>query len=553
MSKKNIYIFGYKPPHEKYKEVVEVMNTHIAGEAPERIFEQRRPLESNQHAFKEWREENFRPFLKDYFENVIYKVNEFLYSIDFVETNKPEFFHDGKTLFQYISNDFFKHSEQDPNAVIVVKPTLYKQIVPSGAPESIVIENDLNRPIDVEIKWVDSKDIAYLSGDSVIYYAGEWVFDKGARKFEEPYFYEVNKEETNVLVPIYNEGIEYRRVNIYKNNLKTSPVIPVKNNQVKLDGEVYNVPYTWGAAMLGDLIYGQHSDLQVTSTRHVFPIKTMLRNPCTNTIAEFNEAGLHVTCANDTCNTCTTCNGVGYIVQESPFGTIYIDSKQQFEQEKPILNPVSYVSPDTSPMTFNKDLIDWYVEKLEKTLGFVNQNYTNQSAESKRIDRKEKEAKVKIILDDILKVYTSLNKVIFEYKNINSQLEYIFTLTNEYDIYTIDELRDQLNEAVVSKAPLFLRKNLIKKIFLKEYGKNAKSEFIVNFLMQNDMFFGMTDDEILNKVAILGEVTRAESIKHDMGINILLEILKDKPENGVITDTEKASIKTQFETILSGY
>lgn len=555
MKEKSIYIFGWQPPIKRYEEVVEVMETHIAGSAPEHIFKQRRPLESNQKAFVEWREENFRPFLKDYFESVIYKVNEFLYSLDFMEENKVDFIQNHINTFQFISNDFFKLSEQDPNAVIVVQPTIYKQITPSGSPESVVVDIQLNKEIDIEYKWIDSDKIAYLDTDKVIYLAGQWEVIGEKNVQYENYFYELSKEATNILIPkLVGKDIEYVRVNLYINNLKTSPVIPVKNNLIRYDEEIYNVPYLWGSAMIGDLIYGQHSDLQVTSTRHVFPIKTMLRNPCTNIHATMNEVGAHVVCNdNNTCTTCNTCNGVGYIVQESPFGTIYIDSKTGFDQGQPILNPVSYVSPDTSPMTFNKELIDWYVAKLEKTLGFVEQNYTNQSAEAKRLDRKEKEAKVKVILDDILKVYVHLNKVIFEYLNINSQLEYKFVLTNEYDIYSIDELRDQLNDAITNKSPLFLRKNLIKKIFLKEYGKSKKSEFIVDFLIKNDLFFGMTDDEILNKTAILGTIERIDMIRHDIGVNILEDILKDKQSFEEILPTEYDKIKIQFDTILNEY
>lgn len=549
MIEKSIYIFDWKPPLNEFKEVVSVMNTHIGGESPDYIFDERRPLESRNESFKQWRKDNFRPFLKEYFDSVIYAVNEFLYSIEYKETNKENYKIGKLSTFQYISNDFFKLSEQDPNALLVVVPTLLKQINPFGKVEEIIVFNDLTKKIELDVLWIDSDRIAYYQNDVLIYHAGIWEHDK----YKDNYFVQVSKEKTSVLIPYYDGNkVIYNEFIVYNNLLKTSPAIPVKNNSVKNDKGIYNIPYMWGSAMLGDLIYGQHSDLQVTSTRHVFPIKTMLRNPCTDTTSYTNDSGQHV-CNNEPTKVCNTCSGVGYVVQESPFGTIFIDSTAAFDKDKPIMNPVSYVSPDTSPMTFNKDLIDWYVTKLEKTMGFINQNNTNASESSKKIDRKEKETKVKVILDDILKVYVNLNKVIYEYLNPSSENAYTFQLTSEYDIYTIDELREQLNEAIIAKAPLFLKKSIVKKIFYKEAGKNTKSDFILNFLTKYDKFFGMTDEEILTKTATLGSIAPRDVYLHDLGIDILNELLKDKSVDEVYTESEITSITNQFNTIIDGY
>jgi hypothetical protein len=560
----NIFDSKYKPPmYEKHKEVYNTMSVYFQSKSPEHIFKQRRPLESKDNVTLEHRKENHRNFLKDAFDLTLVKCIETAqgvdYKSDFTESEFKKYIENYKitknsitlTLDEYLTNNLFKYSENDPNSFVVVMPKHPTETInPVGniSPDEITqlpnFNNITNKNIEMELIIVPFKDVLFVDNNRLIFKGGTWELENKSHN----YYFEVSKDYTIIWIPKYSDRvIEYNSYIYYNNNLSENPFIPTKNNYIIYDHEglefQYNVSHLFSATYLADMIYGQQSDLQVTAIRHVYPIKTQVKTNCENIIGYEMKNGVH--CSSDTGLTCSTCSGKGYRIDETPYGTILVDNKIGVEGELRGLNAVAYTSPDTAPMTFNKELIKEYKDELYNLLGITTQNNTNASAESKRMDMQQRVSRITIIVKDILRVKESVYRVM---ENFFTRKDPTFKLVYDggFDVQNDEDISIELEYAKKNGYPIELRREILKRLYLKKNGKTADNEFIIDFLINNDILFGYDLDEVQKQVAIFGSLIGDKQILvHNLGERILKEIIKKKDSTEAL---ELETITTEFNS-----
>jgi hypothetical protein len=562
-----------KPPvQRKYEEVYRTMSVYLQSKAPEHLFKARRPLESKDNKTLEHRKENHRNFLKDAFDLTLLKAIETAQGIDYTEKVEDaefvKYYKEYKvvknsitlSLDEYITNNVFKYSENDPNSYLVVLPKHPdgEILIPQGVVTDELIQfpnfnNVQNKNITTELVLVPYYDVRYVDNERFIYKAGEWYLTEEDNEQEADYFIEVSKDETLIWYPVWGaNSISYNSVVYYYNGLSENPFIPTKNNFLLHDeGEddqyMYNVSHLYAATLLADLIYGQHSDLLITAIRHVYPIKTQVKTSCPNIEAVYEKDGLHWH-GNALCQ---TCNGKGYTLNETPYGTILIDANKGTENEKNFTgSAVTFASPDTAPMTFNKEYINELKADLYNLLGITNQNNTNASAESKQMDMQQRISRLTIIVKDILRVKESVIRVMENFFTTNPAT-YTISYDSGFDVHNDEDIAQELKFAKEANYPIELRRNILRKLYLKVNGKTAENEFIVDYLINNDMLYGYDNSELQNQVAIFGSLIGAREIMlHNRGEVILKKVIAEQDKTAPL-DYNK--IDARFNELLDSY
>lgn len=553
--------------YKKHEEVYNTMSVYLQSKSPTHIFRQRRPLESKDNVTLEHREENHRNFLKDAFDLTLMKCIEAAQGIDYKEkVENPEFkkYIDSYqitknsitiSLDEYLTNNLFKYSENDPNSFAVVMPKHPTEpLNPVGevSPDEITqlpnFNNITNRNIELELIIVPFKDVLFVDNDRLVFEGGDWQLENKSHD----YYFEVSKDSTIIWIPSKQDNkIVYNSYVYYNNQLSENPFIPTKNNYLIYEGKEgevdidfqYNVSHLFSATFLADLIYGQQSDLQVTAIRHVYPIKTQVKTNCQNVIGYEFKNGVH--CNSETGLTCETCQGKGYHIDETPYGTILVDNKVGLEGELRGLNAVAYTSPDTAPMTFNKELIKEYKDELYNLLGITTQNNTNASAESKRMDMQQRISRLTNIVKDILRVKESVIRVMENFYTRKAPTYKIF-YDGGFDVQNDEDISIELDAAIKGGYPIELRREILKRLYLKKNGKTAENEFIIDFLINNDVLFGYSLDEVQKQVAIFGSMIGDKQILiHNLGESVLKKIIAGLDPDKPLDETQ---IKEQFIT-----
>lgn len=158
--KKNTNITNWRNPvsaiadplHQRWAEICQTMATHIDGVCPLHIYVNRRPLESENTYALDYRINNFTPLTKDAFDRSINSIIEYCLSAN-IGSNIPELITNndykikGKEVYLFCQSDLVRLREKDPNAVIVVIPSINK------IDENSVSINNVN------ILFVPSSDI----------------------------------------------------------------------------------------------------------------------------------------------------------------------------------------------------------------------------------------------------------------------------------------------------------------------------------------------------------------------------------------------------------
>jgi len=556
----NVSILGkHKHPlYDTYLGVYTTMSVYLQNEIPTHIFEQRRPIESKKDSTLKHRQDNYRNFLKDKFDLTINKIIESALGIDVdVYCNSEEFkkylstftiTKNGITqdIKEYLVNNVFRYSENDPNSLLVVlpkHPTEY--IYPMGVitKESGQIpnfDNIKNKRIEMELELVSFKRILFVDENRLIYTKGIWELEQGAQ----PYYIEITKEATFIHVPSYKEGnVIYTSYLYYANGLSEVPFIATKNNHVTKEINdiqyTYNVAHLFGAAQLGDMIYGNQSDLTITIIRNSHPIKTQVKTNCPNVIGYEMRNGIH--CNVDTHETCGTCKGAGYTLDESPYGTIFIDQKSGTEDKIAFSPSVAFTSPDMTPMTFNKEYIKELKDELDNLLGITLQNNTNASEESKAMDMQQRISRITIIVKDIFRVYQSTLRVMENYYTTQPptlELRYDDT----FDVQNSEDLQMSYGIAKQQGLPVELLKPMYKRLYLKKNGNNLVNELVIEILLEYDVLACLSLDEQQKTIAIYGSMIDQKSLNvHLKGEQILKDII------GQFINQDRPLLKEEIE------
>jgi len=503
------------PLKQRWAEIVQTMSTHINGVCPMHIYINRRPLESNNPYALKYRVNNFQPLTKDAFDRAISGIIEVCSSAD-IQVKAPEeilngtWNVNGKDIFYFSQSDLVRIRETDPNAVIVVLP-----LINETSTSTVEI-------IGVDIRLVLSSEIEHISEYEIKFLGGYTEVDE--KKL--PYYYYIEEGQYSVIYPNGKGGHDtYPIVQL----ADRKPYIEISNNVVYEGKYRLKMPYLFGAAAWGDKFYGQESDFTVQATRYTYLKEIRAKEKC-DQIGCITDplTGIHIQADNK--KPCVKCGGSGYVKDDSPLGTIYVDYSKLNGEERAFPQVVSWAEPPQNALTTSKEITDDYFNKMCEALGLIKQNNTNQSAVSKEFDYKEKLSVIyKIFQDNVnvcQEVYRFIEYILFNQEEQTSQVY----LVGELGKSDVTDLLAKLSQAKTNQSPPSLISGLIDQIYQKLLPPDY-SDLIIKTAKQYDKLYIYGSNELTTAKAQFGNsITEKTVIIHNTVIDVLSEYLGN-PEN----------------------
>jgi len=515
--KKNTNITNWRNPvsaiadplHQRWAEICQTMATHIDGICPLHIYVNRRPLESENTYALDYRVNNFTPLTKDAFDRSINSIIEYCLSAN-IGSNMPELITNnnysinGKDVYLFCQSDLVRQREKDPNAVIVVIPSINK------IDDNSVSINNIN------ILFVPSSDIIDKS-EMRIYFTVSKDKDKEVRLLVD------NGQYTLKVSSDSKDFVDYPLVSMQPRK----PYIDISSNIVYEGKYKLALPYLYGASAWGDKFYGQESDFSVQATRYTYLKEIRAKERCDEAGAIFKENGVH--CYADNNLTCRKCGGAGYVKDDSPLGTIYVDYSKLNAEDRAFPQVIQWAEPPQSALTSSREIVSDYFEKMCEALGLIKQNYTNQSGVSKAFDFKDKISTIYKIFNDNINVAQDIYRFI-EYFLIDEQIQTTeLYLIGEIGTSTMADLLNELDLARKGNAPTFIISSILDKIYLKSLPPNI-AERLLSVAKQFDKLYIYSSNDITMLRAQFGsQLTEYDLVIHNTIIDKTKDILNVNP------------------------
>lgn len=497
------------PLHQRWAEICQTMATHIDGICPLHIYVNRRPLESENTYALDYRVNNFTPLTKDAFDRSINSIIEYCLSAN-IGSNMPELITNnnysikGKDVYLFCQSDLVRQREKDPNAVIVVIPSINK------IDDNSVSINNIN------ILFVPSSDIIDKS-EMRIYFTVSKDKDKEVRLLVD------NGQYTLKVSSDSKDFVDYPLVSMQPRK----PYIDISSNIVYEGKYKLALPYLYGASAWGDKFYGQESDFSVQATRYTYLKEIRAKERCDEVGAIFKENGVH--CYADNNLTCRKCGGAGYVKDDSPLGTIYVDYSKLNAEDRAFPQVIQWAEPPQSALTSSREIVSDYFEKMCEALGLIKQNYTNQSGVSKAFDFKDKISTIYKIFNDNINVAQDIYRFI-EYFLIDEQIQTTeLYLIGEIGTSTMADLLNELDLARKGNAPTFIISSILDKIYLKSLPPNI-AERLLSVAKQFDKLYIYSSNDITMLRAQFGsQLTEYDLVIHNTIIEKTKDILNVNP------------------------
>lgn len=492
------------PLHQRWAEIVQIMDTHINGVCPLHIYINRRPLESQNPYAIEYRVNNFQPLTKDPFDKFINGVIDVCRNANIQVNISESILNLNSTINQlpildFCNSDLVRIRENDPNAVIVVMPLIEK------------VETDYVSIVGVDIVVVMTKDII-KKGDNYI----EFYYD--------------TVDENKLIVEI-NNGQYILKVRDKKGKESTFPIVSLLPKKPYIDisdNIVYEgkyklrIPYSFGASAWGDKFYGQESDFSIQATRYTYLKEIRAKERC-DEVGVIFQNGKHCYTNGDLCQ---RCGGSGFVKDDSPLGTIYVDYSKLNSEERAFPQVIQWAEPPQTALTSSKDITNEYFDRMTEALGLLKQNYTNQSGVSKEFDWKEKLSTISKIFNDNIRVAKEIYQHI-EYLIIDEEVQTsTITLVGELGYSDLDSLLEKLTEAKKNMSPASIIIGLIDQIYRKTL-PSEYADFIIKVAKKyNKLYIYGLDEVTMAKAQLGNSVTEKDIVVNNTLVDVILDYLK---------------------------
>lgn len=492
------------PLHQRWAEIVQIMDTHINGVCPLHIYINRRPLESQNPYAIEYRVNNFQPLTKDPFDKFINGVIDVCRNANIQVNISESILNLNSTINQlpildFCNSDLVRIRENDPNAVIVVMPLIEK------------VETDYVSIVGVDIVVVMTKDII-KKGDNYI----EFYYD--------------TVDENKLIVEI-NNGQYILKVKDKKGKESTFPIVSLLPKKPYIDisdNIVYEgkyklrIPYSFGASAWGDKFYGQESDFSIQATRYTYLKEIRAKERC-DEVGVIFQNGKHCYTNGDLCQ---RCGGSGFVKDDSPLGTIYVDYSKLNNEERAFPQVIQWAEPPQTALTSSKDITNEYFDRMTEALGLLKQNYTNQSGVSKEFDWKEKLSTISKIFNDNIRVAKEIYRHI-EYLIIDEEVQTsTITLVGELGYSDLDSLLEKLTEAKKNMSPASIIIGLIDQIYRKTL-PSEYADFIIKVAKKyNKLYIYGLDEVTMAKAQLGNSVTEKDIVVNNTLVDVILDYLK---------------------------
>lgn len=492
------------PLNQRWAEIVQVMDTHLNGVCPLHIYENRRPIESQEAYALEYRANNFEPLTMSAFKTAIACIVEICQQSNikiFKNENldKLKLSIENILIEDFVNGQLITKRENDPNAVILIVPKF-----------SNLEDTEFKILNGIGLVFVKSKDIVYIEGNNI----------KIKLKKQDTYLV---VEDGNYLLKSKNKVGEEITENLIfiKSNFK--PYVNISSNEVTEGKYTLNLPYLYGSASWGNKFYGQESDFSISATRYTYIKEVRAKEPCNEPGATMME-GKH--CYGTVDDVCRSCHGLGYVKDDSPLSTIYVDYDKISSENGNIPNFITYTEPPQGAITHSEQITKGYWDAMCESLGLVKQNMTNQSGLSKSFDWMQKLKLINLILVDNLRVLKEI------YQNCEIVLNPSIEPTSEVKLIgevadnSLTGLLERLEIAKKNQSPMSVICSLVEHIHLKT-NTSIYAPRAIHISKSYDILFGYGSDELIKAKAQLGNsIGLKEVVIHNTIIGVLIDFFE---------------------------
>lgn len=510
------------PLKRRWAEIKQTMDTHINGVCPIHLYYARRPLESNNTYALAYRVNNFQPVTKEAFDRTLNSINDLIKNAN-IKLNAPDFILNSTykikdvELYNFCISSLTKIRETDSNAVIVVMPLV-----------DIVDEFNV-RIKDVDVVYVESHHIEKIDNNYIRFKAGEVEFGE----IEHKYYIIVDNGQYILEYPD-KDGV-YSFIPIAKLSPR-QPYIHISSNVVHEGKYTLRLPYLFGSAAWGDKFYGQESDFTVQATRYTYIKEIRAKEKC-DEVGYIMQDGIHCSVENPKL-LCNKCKGSGFVKDDSPLGTIYVDFDKLTSEGKTVPNVITYAEPPQNALQNSKTIVDSYYNTMCDSLGLVKQNNTNQSALSKEFDYKEKISVVYNIAQDNIRVLKEIYQFIEYIFNQDAESTTDVYLVGEIGKSSLSELQVMLKQAKDNQAPPNVISTMVVQIMQKMLSEDI-SDVVINVAKEYDKLFIYGSDEIVTARAQFGSyITNKDVYIHNTIIDVIVKYITDTANMEVETITK---------------
>lgn len=528
------------------------MIVHTRGEKPKELLEINRPNEPKE--IIKYRLDTYFPITKDPILKALNstyhlikqsdyklicsdKIREYLKEKKFesvVSINKLN-------IFDLIFKSFLQLDAEDPNAVIFVEAV--NPFDRNDIPNNV----ERTKEIDIEIRYIGSKNIRYVDENVLIYRYETILVDeveaivyKIVNDTDIFIYYPTKFDEKNNLVyelrPYYTHNfgfIPYRVLG----GLDTIRSVEERsyNKEILREFRLFDTYFTGYNSWANKSIIAS-SETDAVRVRYGFPITERLASVCgtckgRKEIAEPN-------CKTNDCKDirCPDCNGLGVSIALSPYSEILKAPPNPINGENVTdVDTIKYYSPPMESIAINKEY--WYemMDKAEQSIS-IYQSFDNQSGVAKEIDREQKRDFISVLGDNMFDLLEFSVKCISKYKFDDSEVRVI--KPTRYEIRNKDSVIKEITDLNA------VNKSLCKPLSLEfvEMEYDGEEKRILEILIENDIYY----DYSLQDLSTLNAMQRLDNDAfefHMNGYKWLSELL----------EVESNMIKTNSELVTLAY
>jgi len=529
-----------KSVKDYWQAVYDLMSVHINAASPKKILEQRRSLEFENKNIQQYRIDNYYPETTELFDKALNQVIEIIEnsgikhksnsnSLDNYLQNTRKF-SKGKniSLQKWFVTEVVRYSEVDANSILIPLPVSSK-----GFYASFEYDNRIVGKPNVDVILIPHDRIEKLSQSHVKVNMGKWIYEKEKEEAKDKkqeyktadFYLHIYPDQYDLEVPIGNGKM--KTIPYYNNIYGFIPIIPLGNRYLEIDGFHLFVSNFFGAANLANIFIAQKSDEQVVSTKY-FPIKYEIETECKNGCIP-NEKGIF--CVNGNTEKCPSCNGSGVHQSISMFGTVKFPAGDELKPgTTAVESPIGWVSPDAAVYKLIHEIGNEDNDKIAAAL-CVNskQNLTNQSAEAKMWDAKQRQSMYSKIVNakiDSWELLLQFTEMILDNKK-ESTVEIIRPAV--WDILTEADYINKLSENKKNNAPYQILLDDTRDLLLKKYGQNNKD--VIDYVIERDKLVVYGLDDLQKAKSLFGAaITNNVITLHTHIITVLMKIKSNQPD-----------------------
>lgn len=465
----SLHTLGAAPCFNDLRTGRKVKPVNYINEEYQRIFDtalfSRHPREDEQT--RQWRYSQYRPLTKAPFGQILEMLSGAIfqdsnYQIDIPDKKDSEYIWGnnfyGFDIAGYFANIGVKNEAEDPNGLFIRIPSkpFYEQI---------------DTKVDVEIWFVNTPDIVYLTEDDLIFTRGDRAFYVDKQTIWR--FTKTNKKQYELL-PEDAEG--------YYSHMFGRLPITVAGGEWNTQG--YYDSFLDKAKGIADEFIATFSAAQMVDKEASHPFIEAIPEDCPSchgnrqipTACDCNSNPDCTLCngSNRVLIDCSTCHGDGTI---SVFPGRWRDvPKDQFKD-----GSIRIVNPDMSINTHHRETVKELTTQLKEALHLYNTD-KSESGEAKAIDQERMYRFISSVSNQLFDkvIYDTVLEII-AYRNVKSTgsglqpYAYDFRIVKptQFKIKTSEDLLLELEQATKSNIPVLVRKKISYDYVQKAYNGDA--------------------------------------------------------------------------------